>query len=342
MKCKLLRQLESKKSSNSIEKTRAVVKDLHSRIKVAIHRIDSISKRIEELRDRELQPQLEELIEGYTCSIPSINVVSFKLCCPRSCDAYCFFLSLINSLLTICLKFLNIFFSFFLQYLRLSRMWEVMSECHKLQLKIISVAHCNNNTKIPIQSESYKHIIFQLENELSLLSSSFAKWIGAQMSYLKSINNWLFKCVLLAEKTSKRKRRPQQHPEEKLRRFGPPIYTTCIEWSGMLQKLPEKGVCDSIKDLAVEVHRFLPRQEKNQGKSAKQFEAVDGSDAGFANSRDDASEDPPSSIDQVRSSLVVFLDKLDRYAESSVKGYASLEKTILESKSNYEKLKGIL
>lgn len=66
MKCKILRQLESKgESSNKIDKTRAVVKDLHSRIRVAIHRINSISKRIEELRDTELEPQLEELISGY-------------------------------------------------------------------------------------------------------------------------------------------------------------------------------------------------------------------------------------------------------------------------------------
>uniref|UniRef100_A0A5B6ZX80 DUF632 domain-containing protein n=1 Tax=Davidia involucrata TaxID=16924 RepID=A0A5B6ZX80_DAVIN len=65
MKCKLLRQLESKgESSHKIDKTRAIVKDLHSRIRVAIHRIDSISKKIEELRDKELQPQLDELIEG--------------------------------------------------------------------------------------------------------------------------------------------------------------------------------------------------------------------------------------------------------------------------------------
>ncbi|KAF7831520.1 nitrate regulatory gene2 protein [Senna tora] len=66
MKCKILRHLESKgEKTSTIDKTRAKVKDLHSRIRVAIHRIDSISKRIEELRDKELQPQLEELIEGY-------------------------------------------------------------------------------------------------------------------------------------------------------------------------------------------------------------------------------------------------------------------------------------
>jgi hypothetical protein len=47
-----------------IDKTRAVVKDLHSQIRVAIHSVDSISKRIEKIRDEELQPQLVELIQG--------------------------------------------------------------------------------------------------------------------------------------------------------------------------------------------------------------------------------------------------------------------------------------
>ncbi|CAA3017528.1 Hypothetical predicted protein [Olea europaea subsp. europaea] len=61
-KCKVLRQKESQ--GMKTDKTRAVVKDLHSRIRVAIHRIDSISKKIEEIRDTELQPQLEELIDG--------------------------------------------------------------------------------------------------------------------------------------------------------------------------------------------------------------------------------------------------------------------------------------
>jgi hypothetical protein len=43
--------------------TRATVKDLHSRILVGIQKIDFISKNIEDLRDKELQPQLDELIE---------------------------------------------------------------------------------------------------------------------------------------------------------------------------------------------------------------------------------------------------------------------------------------
>ncbi|XP_071736247.1 uncharacterized protein [Rutidosis leptorrhynchoides] len=64
-KRKLLRELESSgESTRRVDKTRAVVKDLHWRIGVAFQRIDSISRRIEDLRDKELHPQLEELIEG--------------------------------------------------------------------------------------------------------------------------------------------------------------------------------------------------------------------------------------------------------------------------------------
>ncbi|KAG6493993.1 protein ROLLING AND ERECT LEAF 2-like [Zingiber officinale] len=65
LKCKLLRHKESVEDNRiKIDKIRASVKDLHSRIRVAIQRIGSISKKIEEIRDKELQPQLEELIGG--------------------------------------------------------------------------------------------------------------------------------------------------------------------------------------------------------------------------------------------------------------------------------------
>ena len=65
-KCKLL--LEQEYQAGNTDKTRAAIKGLHSRIRVSVHRIKSISKKIEEIRDRELQPQLEELLEGYICA----------------------------------------------------------------------------------------------------------------------------------------------------------------------------------------------------------------------------------------------------------------------------------
>ncbi|KAG9451579.1 hypothetical protein H6P81_011544 [Aristolochia fimbriata] len=65
-KCDLLRhQFAKDLKPQAIDKTRSVVKDLYSQIKVTIHAIESISKRIEKLRDEELLPQLLELIQGF-------------------------------------------------------------------------------------------------------------------------------------------------------------------------------------------------------------------------------------------------------------------------------------
>lgn len=65
-KCDQLRhQFAKDLKTHMIDKTRSLVKDLHSRIIVALHSVDSISKRIEKMRDEELQPQLLELIQGY-------------------------------------------------------------------------------------------------------------------------------------------------------------------------------------------------------------------------------------------------------------------------------------
>lgn len=52
----------------STDKTRAEVKDLYAGILVAIRRAESISKRIEKIRDEELQPQIVELLKGLTQS----------------------------------------------------------------------------------------------------------------------------------------------------------------------------------------------------------------------------------------------------------------------------------
>ncbi|XP_059647440.1 protein ALTERED PHOSPHATE STARVATION RESPONSE 1-like [Cornus florida] len=64
-KCNQLRNQDVKGEEGlAVDKTRAAVKDLYSRIIVAIRSAESISKRIEKLRDEELQPQIFELLQG--------------------------------------------------------------------------------------------------------------------------------------------------------------------------------------------------------------------------------------------------------------------------------------
>ncbi|XP_027343879.1 nitrate regulatory gene2 protein-like [Abrus precatorius] len=283
-KCKILQHLESKEvKTSTIDKTRAVVKDLHSRIRVAILRIDSISKRIEELRDKELQPQLEELIEG------------------------------------------------------LSRMWEVMFDCHKLQFQIMSTAYSNSHARITNHSEIHRQITSYLESELNYLASSFTKWIGAQKSYLEAINGWLNKCVSLQQKKAKKKRRPQL---PLLRIYGPPIYATCDIWLEKLGELPIQDVVDSIKSLAGETARFLPRQEKNQGKGANHpritsWNAHIGGESSNNLLKDDNLEDWDSGFDRFRASFLRFLGQLNNFSGSSVKMYAELRQAIQNSKNYY-------
>jgi hypothetical protein len=219
---------------------------------------------------------------------------------------------------------------------RLSRMWNVMFECHKLQFHIISVAYNNGNTKISIQSELHRHVTIDLVNELSSLSSSFTKWIGAQKSYLKSIDGWLLKCVP-EQKHSKRKRRPEPGSHRSL---GPPIYVTCGVWLEKLETLP-KQVPDPIKELAAETARFVPRQERNQGKD-KNRPYVPSWEAD--NKRDsenllinEASDDWISHFDRFRSRLEAFLGYLNNFADYSVKMYVELEEAIRVAKIRYEK-----
>ncbi|CAE6014891.1 unnamed protein product [Arabidopsis arenosa] len=280
-KCRILRELESEgKSSQRIDKTRAVVKDLHSRIRVAIHRIDSISRRIEELRDNELQPQLEELIEG------------------------------------------------------LSRMWEVMLECHKVQFQLIKACYRGGNIKLNMQSELHRQVTSHLEDELSALASSFTKWITGQKSYIQAINEWLVKCVALPQRSSKRKRRA---PQPSLRNYGPPIYATCGIWLEKLEVLPTKEVSGSIKALASDVARFLPRQEKSRTKKHRSGENKNDLTAHML--QDVTLEDCGPGFDRFRTSLEGFVGQLNQFAESSVKMYEDLKEGIHGAKNNYEQLK---
>ncbi|KAG0486899.1 hypothetical protein HPP92_008994 [Vanilla planifolia] len=64
-KCRLLANSYARDlKSEAIDRTRALVKDLHSQLFVSIQAVDLISKKIEQLRDDELQPQIVELMHG--------------------------------------------------------------------------------------------------------------------------------------------------------------------------------------------------------------------------------------------------------------------------------------
>lgn len=211
-------------------------------------------------------------------------------------------------------------------------MWEVMFECHKVQFQLISACHRRGNIKLNMQSELHRQVISHLEDELSALASSLTKWITGQRSYIKAIHEWLVKCVVLP-KPSKRKRRAHQQPV--LRNLGPPIYATCSIWLEKLEALPAKEVSSSIKALASDVARFLPRQEKkNRNKKHRPGENQNDHTLG-----DETLEDCGPGFDRFRTSLEGFAGQLNQFAESSVVMYQELKQGIQEAKITYEQLK---
>ncbi|KAI3446281.1 hypothetical protein Pfo_002946 [Paulownia fortunei] len=66
-KCNQLRNQDARGDEGlTVDKSRAAVKDLYSRILVAIRSAETISNKIEKLRDEELEPQIRELLQGMT------------------------------------------------------------------------------------------------------------------------------------------------------------------------------------------------------------------------------------------------------------------------------------
>lgn len=66
-KCNQLRNQDARGDEGlTVDKSRAAVKDLYSRILVAIRSAETISKQIEKLIDEELEPQIRELLQGMT------------------------------------------------------------------------------------------------------------------------------------------------------------------------------------------------------------------------------------------------------------------------------------
>lgn len=72
-KCMQLRKQDINGEEPSVvDRTRIAARNLQTQLKVSIHSVEAISKRIEKLRDEELCPQLLELIQGY-CSFLLLN-----------------------------------------------------------------------------------------------------------------------------------------------------------------------------------------------------------------------------------------------------------------------------
>lgn len=65
-KCRKLKRLDERGAeAHKVETTRSLIKSLSTKMRIAIQVVDKISVTINKIRDEELWPQLNELIQGY-------------------------------------------------------------------------------------------------------------------------------------------------------------------------------------------------------------------------------------------------------------------------------------
>lgn len=75
-KCRKLKRLDERGADfHKVDTTRASIRDLSTKIRMAIQVVDKISMTINKIRDEELWPQLRELIQGYVELKTSILLV---------------------------------------------------------------------------------------------------------------------------------------------------------------------------------------------------------------------------------------------------------------------------
>ncbi|CAO2813663.1 unnamed protein product [Amaranthus hypochondriacus] len=193
---------------HKIESIRNEARSLSTKIKIAIQVVDKISVKINKVRDEELWPQLNELIQG------------------------------------------------------LSRMWKAMLECHHSQYEAIDGARGLNVLAFPSNpSDTHLEASLQLEHDLLNWTYRFTEWIGAQKSYVRSLNCWLLKCILYEpEETA-----DGIAPFSPGRAGAPPVFVICNHWNQSLERLSETSEKDLIDSMRVFSLLVLQFRERDKG-----------------------------------------------------------------------------
>ncbi|KAM7266794.1 hypothetical protein ACFE04_008960 [Oxalis oulophora] len=180
-KCNQLRNQDVKgEDPSTVDKTRAAIRDLHTQIKVSIHSVEAISKRIETLRDEELQPQLCELLDGLARMWKTMAECHRTQ--KRTLDEAKLLLAGTPSKL---------------EARRHHQSSISATDPHKLERSAAN-----------------------LEIELRNWRSSFESWITSQRSYMRALTGWLLRCVRLDPDTSKLPMSPRRSSCAALPIFG--------------------------------------------------------------------------------------------------------------------------
>lgn len=150
----------------------------------------------------------------------------------------------------LCSMFLRHFLIVDFVYIRLTRMWKSMLECHRNQCLAIREARglgpIGSGKKL---SDAHIDATLQFEQQLVNWTFRFSTWISAQKGYVRALNNWLLKCLLYEpEETA-----DGIVPFSPGRIGAPPVFVICNQWSQALERISEREVVDSMRVFTMSV-----------------------------------------------------------------------------------------
>ncbi|KAJ6346271.1 hypothetical protein OIU78_008830 [Salix suchowensis] len=132
-------------------------------------------------------------------------------------------------------------------------MWNSMLDCHRNQCQAIREARglgpIGSGKKL---SDDHLMVTMRLEHELLNWTSSFSSWIGAQKGYVRSLNNWLVKCLLYE---------PEETPDGIVpfspgRMGAPSVFVICNQWAQAMDRISEKEVIGAMRSFASSVFQL--------------------------------------------------------------------------------------
>ncbi|KAH6767284.1 hypothetical protein C2S52_018267 [Perilla frutescens var. hirtella] len=140
----------------------------------------------------------------------------------------------------------------------LTKMWKSMLECHNNQCRAIGEAKRLDAITFQKElSDAHFEATRQLEHDLINWTLWFSHWVVALKGYVRAMNNWLMKCILYI---------PEETPDGIVpfspgRMGAPTVFVVCNLWSQSLDRISEKEVVDSMRELASNVLQLWDRDK---------------------------------------------------------------------------------
>ncbi|GJN21802.1 hypothetical protein PR202_gb09318 [Eleusine coracana subsp. coracana] len=235
--------------TDKIDKTRNLVKKLSTKIRISMRVISKVSRKINRIRDDELWPQINALVQGYALLFCPASLYAFIMN-RASGDSNC-----VHSIT------LDIFAKAYAHpetdhpLCRFVRMWQDKLECYQIQCQVMSGAKDLDL----VSGRSNRESAMELELELIKWIVNFSCWVNLQRSFVKALNGWLALCLnYKAEETA------DGVPPSPGRVGAPRVFVVCNRWSQAMDRISEKEVVTSLQALVSTVRKLSEQHTVEQ------------------------------------------------------------------------------